>query len=137
MADRLKPYSRNNKNKLKSCKHRMGRHQATPCVSSPFNSSKRSPYFIQIICGTSGRSSSANASGANIRQSRIFCFICRETAISFIGIIAEACMHDMGGDLQQSVLFLLQCTSGQSCALVRATSLWALEKLLSAFKDED
>jgi hypothetical protein len=46
-------------------------------------------------------------------------------------------MHDMGADLQKSVQYLMHCSSGQSCALVRATSLWALEKLLPAFKEED
>ena len=58
----------------------------------------------------------------------------RETAISFIAIIAETCMHDMGAHLQDSVLFLMECGS-QGSTLVRATSLWALEKLLPAFKD--
>jgi hypothetical protein len=44
-------------------------------------------------------------------------------------------MYDMGEDLQQSLLFLLEKASHRNCTLVRATSLWALEKLLPAYKD--
>jgi hypothetical protein len=44
-------------------------------------------------------------------------------------------MFDMGEDLEHIVAFLLERAGSKSCTLVRATSLWTLEKLLPAIKD--
>lgn len=46
-------------------------------------------------------------------------------------------MYDMEPHLQQLAAFLVEKASQRNCALIRATSLWTLEKLVPVLKDHN